>query len=122
MNMKVILQEDVQGSGKKGDLVNVSDGYAKNFLIKKGLAIQATPKAMNDMKQRQAAMDSKVQREIDAAKRTAGEIGDKTLKIMAKAGAGGKLFGSITNKEVAEELKKQLNTEIDPARSPLRRI
>ncbi|MCL2056790.1 MAG: 50S ribosomal protein L9 [Oscillospiraceae bacterium] len=111
--MKVILQEDVQGSGKKGELVNVSDGYARNFLIKRGLAIAATPKAMSEMNQRQAAKDSKAQRELDSAKKTAGEIGGKTLKIIAKAGSGGRLFGSITNKEVADELKKQLGVEVD---------
>jgi len=111
--MKVILKEDVQGSGNKGDLVNVSDGYAKNFLIKKGLAVVATPQAMNEMKQKQAAKDSKTQRELNAAKKTAGEIGEKTLKMTAKAGTGGRLFGSITNKEVADELKKQLGIEID---------
>jgi large subunit ribosomal protein L9 len=111
--MKVILQQDVQGSGKKGELVNVSDGYAKNFLIKKGLAIAATPQAMNEMKARQASLDRKTQVETDAAKATAANIGEKTIKIMAKAGVGGKLFGSVTSKEVADELKKQLGIEID---------
>jgi large subunit ribosomal protein L9 len=111
--MKVILQQDVQGSGKKGDLVNVSDGYAKNFLIKKGLAIAATPQAMNEMKARQASIDRKPQVETDAAKATAASIGEKTIKIMAKAGVGGKLFGSVTSKEIADELKKQLDVEID---------
>jgi large subunit ribosomal protein L9 len=111
--MKVILQQDVQGSGKKGELVNVSDGYAKNFLIKKGLAIAATPQAMNEMKARQASLDRKTQVETDAAKATAANIGEKTIKIMAKAGVGGKLFGSVTSKEIADELKKQLQVEID---------
>jgi large subunit ribosomal protein L9 len=111
--MKVILQQDVQGSGKKGELVNVSDGYAKNFLIKKGLAIAATPQAMNEMKARQASLDRKTQVETDAAKATAANIGEKTIKIMAKAGVGGKLFGSVTSKEIADELKKQLGIEID---------
>jgi large subunit ribosomal protein L9 len=111
--MKVILQQDVQGSGKKGELVNVSDGYAKNFLIKKGLAIAATPQAMGEMKARQASQDRRVQVETDAAKATAANIGEKTIKIMAKAGVGGKLFGSVTSKEIADELKKQLDVEID---------
>lgn len=111
--MKVILRQDVQGSGKKGDLVNVSDGYARNYLLKKGLAVAATPQALNEMKAKQASKDHKVQAETDAARRTAEEIGEKTLKIMAKAGAGGKLFGSVTAKEVADELKKQMGVDVD---------
>ncbi|MDR2931527.1 MAG: 50S ribosomal protein L9 [Oscillospiraceae bacterium] len=111
--MKVILQQDVQGSGKKGELVNVSDGYAKNFLIKKGLAIPATAQAMNEMKARQASAAHKENTEKDAASQTASRINEKTIKIMAKAGAGGKLFGSVTAKEVADELKKQLDVDVD---------
>lgn len=111
--MKVILQEDVKGTGKKGELVNVSDGYARNFLLKKNLAIAATSQAMSEMKAQQAAKDRRIQVEVDAANKTASEIGEKTLKIMAKAGAGGKLFGSVTSKEIADELKKQLGVEVD---------
>lgn len=111
--MKVILQQDVQGSGKKGDLVNVSDGYAKNFLIKKGLAVAASPQAMNEMKAQQDAKDRKAQKEIDAANEIKNSISDKTLKLSAKAGQGGKLFGSITSREIADALKTQLNVDID---------
>lgn len=111
--MKVILQQDVQGSGKKGDLVNVSDGYAKNFLIKKGLAVAATPQALNDMKTQQAAKDHRLKVETDTAQNLANSINEKTIKIMAKAGVGGKLFGSVTSKEVADELKKQLKVDVD---------
>lgn len=111
--MKVILQQDVQGSGKKGDLVNVSDGYAKNFLIKKGLAVAATPQALNDMKTQQAAKDHRLKVETDTARNLANSINEKTIKIMAKAGVGGKLFGSVTSKEVADELKKQLKVDVD---------
>ncbi|MDL2234483.1 50S ribosomal protein L9 [Ruminococcaceae bacterium OttesenSCG-928-L11] len=111
--MKVILQQDVQGSGKKGDLVNVSDGYAKNFLIKKGLAVAATPQALNEMKAREASKAHKEQTELDAAQKTASGINEKTLKIMGKAGNGGKLFGSVTAKEVADELKKQMGVDVD---------
>ena len=111
--MKVILLEDVQGSGKKGEVVNVSDGYAKNFLLKRGLAAEATPKAMNELKAKQASQQHKVQMEIDAASATAKEIGDRTVKLAAKAGQGGKLFGSVTSKEVSEALQKQLGVEID---------
>jgi large subunit ribosomal protein L9 len=111
--MKVILQQDVQGSGKKGELVNVSDGYARNFLLKRGLAIAATPQAMNEMKAKQQAQENKSQRETDAAKKLAGQIEGKTVKILANAGAGGKLFGSVTAQEIAGELKKQMGVEVD---------
>ena len=111
--MKVILQQDVQGSGKKGELVTVSDGYARNFLLKKGLAVEATAQAMNEMKSRQASQAHKLQQELEAAQKIAGTIGEKTIKITAKAGVGGKLFGSVTAKEVAEELQKQLSVEVD---------
>ena len=111
--MKVILQQDVQGSGKKGELVTVSDGYARNFLLKKGLAVEATAQALNEMKSRQASQAHKQQQELEAAQKIAADIGEKTIKINAKAGAGGKLFGSVTAKEVADELQKQLSVEVD---------
>ena len=114
--MKVILLQDVQGSGKKGDLVNVSDGYAKNFLFKRGLAKEANTKNMAELKAAQAAKDRQQQREIDAANKTASDIGGKTIKISAKAGQGGKLFGAVTAKEVADEVKRQLGVEIDRRR------
>lgn len=111
--MKVILQQDVQGSGKKGDLVTVSDGYARNFLLKKGLAIQATPQAMNEWKAKQAAGERKLQMEKDAANETAQAIEGKTVKLTGKAGENGKLFGSVTSKEVAEGLRRQLGVDVD---------
>lgn len=111
--MKVILKEDVQGSGKKGDIVNVSDGYAKNFLLKKGLAVEATPHEMNQINAKKAADAHRIQLEVDAANALSKEIGGKTVKILAKAGENGKLFGSVTSKEVADEIKKQLNVELD---------
>lgn len=111
--MKVILQQDVQGSGKKGDLVNVSDGYAKNFLLKRGLAIEATPQAMNEYKAREAAAQRKTQLEKDAANEAAGAIEGKTLKLVAKGGESGKLFGSITSKEIVEGLRQEFNVEVD---------
>jgi large subunit ribosomal protein L9 len=117
--MKVILLEDVQGSGKKGDLVNVSDGYAKNFLFKRGLAKEANAQ---NIAERQAAEDAKarrVQKEIDAAKKLAEDIGGKTVKISAKAGSAGKLFGTVTSKEIADEVQKQLGVEVDRRRVTL---
>lgn len=111
--MQVILQQDVQGTGKKGELVKVSDGYAKNFLIKKGLAVAATKQALGELKSRQAAQDHKAQQELDTANETAGAISGRTVKISAKAGESGKLFGSVTSKEVADALSAQLGVDVD---------
>ena len=87
--MKVILQADVKGSGKKGQLINVSDGYARNFLLPKGLAIEATAQAMNDLKNRAAAAQHKADVEKEAAVQLGQKIEGKTIKRTAKAGAGG---------------------------------
>ena len=111
--MQVILKADVKGTGKKGELVKVSDGYANNFLLKKGLAMEATRAAMNELRAKEAAQERRIQLEKEAAQEQKGILQEKTVKITAKAGAGGKLFGSITAKEVAEELAKQYGVEID---------
>ena len=111
--MKVILTQDVKGSGKKGELVKVSDGYARNFLQPKGLAIEASAQALGEMKARQASVEHKAAVEKQAAQEMAGKIGGKTVKIAAKAGANGKLFGSVTSKEISEELSRQFGAQID---------
>ena len=111
--MKVILKADVKGSGKAGQLVNVSDGYARNFLLPKGLAMEANAQAMNDFKNKEQAAKHRQEMEIKAAKEAAAALAGKTVKISAKAGQGGKLFGSVTSKEVAEALGTQLGVEID---------
>ena len=111
--MKVILQADVKGSGKKGDLVNVSDGYARNFLFPKKLAVEANAQAMNEMKNREAAAKHRAEVELQNAKDTAAKLVGKTIKLTAKAGAAGKLFGAITSKEIAEGVQKQLGIELD---------
>jgi len=111
--MEVILKEDVQGTGKKGELCKVSDGYARNYLIKRDLAVAATAQALGEMKSKQAALDRKAEREREAAKKTAAGIADKTVKISAKAGESGKLFGSVTAKEVADAIAAQLGVEVD---------
>ena len=111
--MQVILKEDVQGSGKKGDLVKVSDGYAKNFLLKKGLAVQATPQALAEYTAQQVAAQAKQAKEKQAATELAKSIEGKSVKISAKAGESGKLFGAVTSKEVAEQLQAQLGLEVD---------
>ena len=111
--MKVILKQDVQGSGKKGDLVNVSDGYAKNYLIKRGLAVAATPQALAEMKARNDALQRKAQVELDAAKALKEKIEGQTIKLTAKAGQGGKLFGSVTSREVSQALQEQYGVDVD---------
>lgn len=111
--MKVILLEDIKGTGKKGQVLQVSDGYAKNFLIKKGLAKIADAQAMSELKAKEASAQRKIELERAAAQEIADKINEKTVKLTAKAGAGGKLFGSVTAKEVSEEIKKQFAVEVD---------
>ncbi len=111
--MKVILKQDVPGSGKKGELVNVSDGYGRNYLLPKGLAVEANAQAMNELKARQAAKEHHAAVEKQTAHELANRLNGKTVKLTAKAGANGKLFGSITAKEISEEIKKQFDAEID---------
>ena len=111
--MKVILLEDVKGHGKKGDLVNVSDGYARNFLFPKNLAKEANASAMAEFNSKAEAMIHHYEEEKAAAKATAALIEGKKVELTAKAGASGKLFGSVTSKEVAEALNKKLGTKID---------
>lgn len=111
--MKVILLQDVKGKGKKGELCNVSDGYARNFLFPKNLAIEADNAALGELKSRNEATAHHKQEEIDAAKKLASELKNKTVTLTAKAGAGGKLFGSITSKEIAAEIEKEYGIKID---------
>lgn len=111
--MKVILLADVKGLGKKGELCNASDGYARNFLFPKKLAVEADSTALNDLKNREQAAAHHKQEEINAANETAKKLEGKSVTIKAKAGAGGKLFGSVTSKEIAAEIKNSLNIEID---------
>lgn len=111
--MKVILLQDVKGSGKEGDLVNVSDGYARNFLLKKGLAKEATAQAITEKKNRDDAAQFHKQQEIDKAKEFAEMLKNKTVKIAAKAGSAGRLFGSVTAKEVSAMIKKEYDMDID---------
>ena len=111
--MKVVLLQDVKGKGKKGELCNVSDGYARNFLFPKKLAIEADNAALNELKNREESAAHHKKEEIAAAKETAAKLDGKTVSITAKAGVGGKLFGSVTGKEIAAEIKNSLGIEID---------
>jgi len=112
--MKVILQEDVKGKGKRGELVNVSDGYARNFLLPKKLAVAATPENLAVMKQQDSAKQKKFEEDKAKALDIASKLENVQVKIAAKgSGEGGKLFGSITSKEIAEELLKQHKIEVE---------
>lgn len=111
--MKVILKEDVKSLGKKNEVVNVSDGYAQNYLMPRGLCIPATDGGIKDVKEKKAAQDEKKARLEAEAKATAEKISKVSVKIQVKSGANGRLFGAITSKEIAEELKKQYNFDID---------
>ena len=103
--MKVILLADVKGHGKKGELCNVSDGYARNFLFPKKLAVEADNTALNDLKNREAAAAHHKKEEIDAANVTAKKLEGKTVTISAKAGSNGKLFGSVLQRKSQPKLK-----------------
>ena len=111
--MKVILTADVKGHGKKGELVNVSDGYARNFLFPKNLAIEANSAALSELKSREESAAHHKAEELAAAKAVADKLNGKTVTIHAKAGNQGKLFGSITSKEIAAEIKKNFGEDID---------
>ena len=110
--MKVILLEDVKALGKKGQVVNVSDGYARNLLLPKKLGVEATGKNMNDLKLQKAHEDKVAQENLDAAKAFAEELKDKQVTVGIKVGEGGRTFGSISAKEIAEAAKAQLGYEL----------
>ena len=111
--MKVILVKDVKGLGEKESLVNVSDGYARNYLIPKGLACLSNPKNLNVMKAKNKAMEAKKEKEIEEAKSLADKLNQSSITIKAKAGENGKLFGSITSKDISEKIKSMHNLDID---------
>ena len=111
--MKVILKQDVKGQGKMGELVTVSDGYARNFLFPRGLAVEADSQAMNELRNREESVAYHKKVEKDAALAAAETLKNKALTIHAKAGNGGRLFGSVTTKEVADALEKQVGVKVD---------
>ncbi len=111
--MKVILLEDVKTLGKKGQIVDVNDGYARNFILKKKLGLEATSTNLNNLKL-QKANDEKIAKEIlEKAKEFGEELAKLTVVVKMKAGEGGRVFGSVSSKEIAEEAKKQFGVEID---------
>ncbi len=111
--MKVVLIADVKGLGKKDEVKEVSDGYARNFLFKKKLAIEADSKALNEIKNKEASRQHKIEVEKAQANELAAKLKETTVKIVAQAGADGKLYGSVTSKDVAEKLEKDHSIVID---------
>ena len=111
--MKVVLLQDVNGLGKKGELVNASDGYARNFLFPKNLAKEANAQAMNELKNAEASKQYKIDTAVAAANKAKSELEGSTFVMSAKAGSSGKLFGSITAKEISAEIKKQKGIDVD---------
>ncbi|HOB19388.1 MAG TPA: 50S ribosomal protein L9 [Candidatus Atribacteria bacterium] len=111
--MKVILLKDVKGQGKAGEVKNVSDGYARNFLIPNKLAVEATDKNLSELKARQASEEHRRQQELAEARALAEKISNVEVIIKAKCGDNGKLFGSVTNKEIADALKAQHALDVD---------
>lgn len=110
--MKVILQQDVKGQGKKGQLIEASDGYARNFLLPRKLAILATPENVNTMKMQDKARKAQEAAEKAEAEAVAAKLREITVKVTAKAGSGGRLFGAVTSKEIADSLKAQQGIDI----------
>lgn len=118
--MKVILLEDVKTLGKKGQIVDVNDGYARNFIFKKNLGLEATGKNLNDLKLKQANADRIAQEELEAAQALAKEIEAGKIELSIKTGEGGKTFGSISTKEIAIAVKEQMGYDIDKKKLQLK--
>ena len=117
--MKVILLQDVKALGKKGDVVNVSDGYARNAIFPKKLGLEATPKNLNDLKLQNQHADKVAQENCEAALALAEELKDKKITVKMKAGEGGRTFGSVSTKEIAAAAKEQLGMELDKKKMQL---
>lgn len=111
--MEVILLEDVKSLGKKGEMVNVSEGYARNFLLKKKLGVEATAKNKNDLKLQKQHEEKVAQEKLDEAKAFAEELKDKSIMVSIKTGSGGRSFGSVSTKELAQAAKAQLGYDLD---------
>ena len=111
--MKVILTQDVKGKGKKGQMIEVSDGYARNFMLPKKLAIEATPDAVNTMRMNDKATQERIAREKAEALATSKKLREMTVVVTAKGGGNGRLFGAVTTQEIAASLEKQAGIKLD---------
>ena len=120
--MKVILSADVKGQGKKGEMIEVSEGYARNYLLPRNLAVKATADNMNALKLKEQAKKAQMEREKEQAKAYAKQLGASVVKVRAKGGENGKLFGSVTSKEISEALKEQHGITLEKNRIVLEEI
>lgn len=111
--MKIILLQDEKKLGKKGDIIEASEGYARNYILPKKIGVEATPKNMNDLKLKKANESKIAQEQLDAAKALATELESKQVTVKIRAGEGGKAFGSVSSKEIAAAYKEQHNIEVD---------
>ncbi len=111
--MKVVLKQDVKSIGKKDELHEVSDGYARNYLLPRGLAVEADAAAVNEVRTKAAAVEHRAAQELAAAQKLAKKIDGRTVTLKAKAGQGGRLFGSVTAKDIAETLARETGEQID---------
>ena len=111
--MKVVIKQDVRNLGKKGELVETSDGYARNFLFPRNLAAEADNKAMNELKNAESSKQFKIDTQIKQATASKNKLEGQVFKMTAKAGSNGRLFGSVTSKEIAQEIKKQYAISVD---------
>ena len=111
--MKIILLQDEKKLGKKGDMIEVSEGYARNYILPKKIGVEATPKNLNDLKLKKANEEKVAQEHLDAAKALAAELESKQVVVKMKAGEGGRAFGSVSTKEIAAAFKQQHNIDID---------
>lgn len=118
--MKVIFLQDVKGSGKKGEVKNVADGYAQNMLLKKGLAVEATPKNLSELAGKQSSAAHKIDVEKQNAREIADQLNGKTIKATAKAGTGGRLFGAVTAGNIADLIAQQYGCKVDKKRISLK--
>lgn len=118
--MKIILTQDVKALGKKGDVVQVAEGYGRNFLLPKGLGKEASPANLNSLAHENARADAKKKKELEEAKALAKKLQDAEVHITAKAGEGGRLFGSVTSKEISEMIQQQFHVEIDRRKMELK--
>lgn len=118
--MKVILKEDVKAIGKKGQVYEVADGYARNFLFPKGLAVEATAGSLQDLAHKKAAAEKRKEKEKRDAAELAGRLNSLVVEVAAKTGEGSRLFGSVTSKEIAEALKKNFGIELDKRKLELK--
>ena len=118
--MKVILLQDVKSLGKKGEIVNVNDGYARNFILPKKLGVEATGKNLNDLKLQKNNEKKVAQENLDAAKKLAAELAEGKVELAIKVGEGGRAFGSVSSKEIAAAVKEQMNLGVDKKKIQLK--